>query len=94
MRGGFWEGELPMTDPVHKVQRDPMELLTVEHDKVIFEDQERVVCNENKALLFIIPVIHPERTENEYVRLTVGMVGRDDTKRVTHDLFDPVKSSL
>lgn len=57
-----------MADAVHKVQRDPLDLLQVEHDKVIFEDQERAVCNENKALLFIVPMIHPERTEKEYVR--------------------------
>lgn len=61
-----------MGDAVHKVQRDPLDLLTVEHDKVIFEDQERAVCDENDALFFVVPMIHPEgkKTEEECVRPT------------------------
>lgn len=49
-----------MGDAVHKVQRDPLELLTVEQDKVVFEDQQGAVGDENEALLLIVPVIHPE----------------------------------
>lgn len=50
-----------MGNTVHKVQRDPVELVTVEHDKVVLEDQERAVRDENNSLLFIVPVIHPEK---------------------------------
>lgn len=49
-----------MGDAVHKVQRDPLDLLTVEHDKVVLEDQERAVRDENETLFFIVPVVHPE----------------------------------
>lgn len=58
------EGEGAVGDTVHKVQGDPVELLTVEHDKVVFEDQERRVCDENNSLLLIVPVIHPGKKKN------------------------------
>lgn len=55
----FWELEGSRGDSVHEVQRDPLDLLTVEHDEVIFEDQERVVCDKSKPFFFIVPMIHP-----------------------------------
>lgn len=69
------EDEGAVGDAVHKVQRDPLDLLTDEHDEVVLDDQERVVCDENETLFFIVPVIHPENnqtdTERECVRPTV-----------------------
>lgn len=56
----LWEAEGSVGDAVHKVQRDPLELLTVEQDKVVFEDQQGAVGDENEALPLIVPVIHPE----------------------------------
>ncbi len=61
-QGAFWEAEGSIGYAVHKVQGDPLDLLTVKHDKVVLEDQERVFCDENKTLFFIVPVIHPETT--------------------------------
>lgn len=60
-QGALWEAECAVGDAVHKVQWDPLDLITVEHDKVVLEDHKRVVGDENNTLLFIIPVIHPER---------------------------------
>ncbi len=51
-----------MGDAVHKVQWDPLDLLTDEHDKVVLEDQERAVCDQSETLFFIVPVVHPETT--------------------------------
>lgn len=56
----LWEAEVSIGNAVHIVELDPLELLTVEHDEVIFEDQERVVCDKNQALFLVVPVIHPE----------------------------------
>lgn len=56
-QGVLWEAEFAMVDAVHDVQWDPLDLLTDEHDKVVLEDQERSVCDENKTLFFIVPVI-------------------------------------
>lgn len=61
-QGALWEAEFAVGDAVHNVQWDPLDLLTREHDKVILEDQERVICDEDKTLFFIVPVIHPETT--------------------------------
>lgn len=57
-QGALWEAEGAVGDPVHEVQRDPLDLLTVEHDKVVLHDQESIVCDENKTLFLIVPVIH------------------------------------
>lgn len=56
----LWKVKGSVGDAVHKVERDPLDLVTVEHDKVVFEDQECVVCYQNKTLFFVIPMIHPE----------------------------------
>lgn len=56
----LWEVKGSVGDAVHNVERDPLDLLTVEHDKVVFEDQERVFRDQNETLLFIVPMIHPE----------------------------------
>lgn len=56
----LWKVKGSVCDPVHKVERDPLDMVTAEHDKVIFEDQECVVCYQNKTLFFVIPMIHPE----------------------------------
>jgi len=61
-QGVLWESEGAVTEAVHKVQLDPLELLTFQHDEVILEDQERVVRDEDETLLFIVPVIYPETT--------------------------------
>ena len=61
-QGALWEGEFAVRDAVHDVQRDPLDLLASEHDEVVLEDQERVICDENNTLFFIVPVIHPETT--------------------------------
>lgn len=57
-QGALWEAEGAVGDAVHKVKRDPLHLVTVEHHEVVLEDQEREFCDENNALLFIVPVIH------------------------------------
>lgn len=56
----LWEAECAVGDAVHKVQRDPLDLLTVEHDKVVLADEERVVRDKHNALFLVVPVIHPE----------------------------------
>jgi len=58
----LWEAELAVGHAVYDVQRDPLDLVTVEHDEVVLEDQEGVVRDEDEALLLIVPVIHPETT--------------------------------
>lgn len=57
-QGVLWEDEFAMGDAVDNVQWDPLDLLTVEHDEVVLEDQERVVCDESETLFFIVPVVH------------------------------------
>lgn len=68
------EGEGAVGDAVHKVQRDPVDLLTVEHDKVVFEDQEREVCDENNSLPLVVPVIYPEKTNELCVSVTATKI--------------------
>lgn len=53
------EAEGTMGDAVHVVQRDPLDLVTVEHDKVVLDDQQGVFCDEDNSLLFVIPVVNP-----------------------------------
>lgn len=62
-QGALWEAEGAVGDAVHKVKWDPLHLVTVEHHEVVLEDQEREFCDENNALLFIVPVIHSETTK-------------------------------
>lgn len=63
----LWKVKVSVGDAVHKVERNPLHPVTVEHDKVVFEDQECVVCYQNKTLFFIIPMIHPEKKTSERV---------------------------
>lgn len=59
-QGVFGEIEGAVNQAVYVVQGDLLDLLTEEHDEVIFEDHEGVVCDDNKALLFVVPVVHSE----------------------------------
>lgn len=59
-QGTLGKIEAAVGQAVHEVEGDLLDLLTEEHDEVILEDQESVVCDENKALLFIVPVVHSE----------------------------------
>lgn len=58
----LWETEGAVRDSVHVVQLDLLDLLTAEQDEVVLEDQKIVVCDDNEALLFVVPVINPENS--------------------------------
>lgn len=68
------EGERAVGDAVHEVQRDSVELLAVEHDKVVLEDQEREVGDENQPLPLVVPVIHPEK-QTPHLLISYSMSG-------------------
>lgn len=53
----LWETEGTLRDSVYEVQRDLLDLLTAEQDEVVLEDQKIVVCDDDEALLFVVPVI-------------------------------------
>ncbi len=48
-----------MADAVDIVEWNLLNLLTVKHDKVIFEEEEGVLCDEHQTLFLIVPVINP-----------------------------------
>lgn len=54
------EAEASAGDAVHKVEGDPDEALAVEEDKVVLEDQQRAVGDQDQALPVVVPVVHPE----------------------------------
>lgn len=54
------ESEASIGDAVHKVEGDPDEALAVEQDKVVLEDQQRAVGDQDQALQVVVPVVHPE----------------------------------
>lgn len=54
------EGEASVADAIHHVERDLLDLLALEHHKVVLADQQEDVGDDNQALLFVVPVIHPE----------------------------------
>lgn len=60
------EAEGAAGESIHNVQRDLLDLFTVEPDKVVLEDQEGFVRDEDETLLFIVPVIHPEATRETF----------------------------
>lgn len=63
------EAEGSVGDAVHEVEGDPGEALTVEQDKVVLEDQQRAVCDQDQALQVVVPVVHPEEEEEHKTRL-------------------------
>lgn len=60
----LWEAEGPVEDAVNKVEWDFLDLLTVEHDKVILADEQRVLSQDHQTLLLIVPVVHPGEEDN------------------------------
>lgn len=54
------EDEASVGDAVHKVEGDPDEALAVKQDKVVLEDQQRAVGDQDQALQVVVPVVHPE----------------------------------
>lgn len=80
-QGALWEAEGAVGDAVHKVKGDPLHLVTVEHHEVVLEDQERQFCDENDALLFIVPVIHSETTKQCVSKFISQSVTKRKTER-------------
>ena len=66
--GAGWEGEVAVGDAVDKVERDPLDGVTVQHDEVVLTDQERTLCDQHQALLLIVPVVHPADTHTHTLR--------------------------
>lgn len=56
--GTWWKAEGTMADAVDIVEWNLLNLLTVKHDKVIFEDEEGVLCDEHQSLFLIVPMIN------------------------------------
>lgn len=64
--GMWWKAEGTMADAVDIVEWNLLNLLTVKHDKVIFEEEEGVLCDKHHTLFFIVPMINPtHKQENE-----------------------------
>lgn len=57
-----WELELPHGDGVHGAEGDPRHVLALQADEVVLADQEGPVCDEDKTLLLIVPVIDSVET--------------------------------
>lgn len=66
------EAEGTVGDAVYNVQWDPMDMLTIEQDEVVLEDQQRVVRDEDEALFFIVPVIHPGTTRERVCKHNIN----------------------
>lgn len=72
--------EASVGDAVHKVQGHPDEALTVEQDKVVLEDQQRAVGDQDKALEVVVPVVNPEQQDKSRLRQVVDWF--EDTEGV------------
>lgn len=59
--GMWWKAEGTMGDAVDIVEWNLLNLLTVKHDKVIFEEEEGVLCDEHQTLFLIVPMINPTK---------------------------------
>lgn len=72
---GLGEAEASVGDAVHKVEGDPDEALTVEEDKVVLEDQQRAVGDQDQALQVVVPVVHPEGERKSRLRPVTDLFG-------------------
>lgn len=62
-----WELELPHGDGVHGAEGNPGHMLALQADEVVLADQQGPVCDEDKALLLVVPVVDPgERTRPSF----------------------------
>ncbi len=59
----WWKAEGTMADAVDIVEWNLLNLLTVKHDKVIFEEEEGVLCDEHQTLFLIVPMINPKNKQ-------------------------------